>query len=136
MAARRAGGRACGCRRPGPPSRRRLRALDHHASGKTVTVKYTTSAAGGTATAGADYTTTAGTLTFGPNQVKKVVLVPIKDDALGESNETFTVKLSGVAGPAVLTDPTGLGTILDDDPGPPSTSCRSRERSPSPPTNN
>ena len=62
------------------------------ASANTVTVKYAT--ANGTATAGSDYTMTAGTLTFPPGDTKKTISVPIINDAAVESEQTFTVTLS------------------------------------------
>ena len=50
------------------------------ASNSIVTVDYAT--ADGSATADADYSATAGTLTFAPGETAKTVLVPITDDAL------------------------------------------------------
>ena len=89
--------------------------LDHHATDSTIKVNYTTSAV--TATAGSDYQVASGTLTFNPGQSQKNIAVLVKNDAEGEPNETFNVKLSGVTGPGSLMDNTGKGTILDDDPG-------------------
>ena len=45
------------------------------ASNSTVTVHYTT--ANGTASAGSDYDTRSGTLTFAPGETAKTVVVPI-----------------------------------------------------------
>jgi hypothetical protein len=70
--------------------------------------------ANGTATAPADYATTSVDLTFTPGQVSKQVVVPIVNDTVDEPNETFTVTLSAASG-AALADPTGLGTIVDND---------------------
>ncbi|MBX7185156.1 MAG: hypothetical protein K1Y01_08450, partial [Vicinamibacteria bacterium] len=79
-----------------------------------VTVNYAT--AGGTATAGADFATTAGQLAFAVGDVEKSVIVPILGDAIPEPNETFTVILSSPTGASVA--PGGevaTGTILNDD---------------------
>jgi urease beta subunit len=85
------------------------------ASAQTVTVNYAT--APGTATAGSDYTTTSGTLTFSPGQTSRTVTVPVLGDTTYEPNETFTVNLSGAAG-ASIAGGSGTGTILNDDPVP------------------
>jgi hypothetical protein len=78
----------------------------------TVTVNYGT--ANGTATAPADYTAAGGALTFAVGEATKTVTVPIVDDAVDEPDESFTVQLSGATG-AAITDPTGVGTIIDND---------------------
>ena len=54
-----------------------------------VTVAYAT--ADGTAEAGADYTSTSGTLTAGERTGRPV---PVVDDTTDEGDETFTVTLS------------------------------------------
>ncbi len=61
-------------------------------STQTVTVQYAT--ANGTATAGSDYTTTSGTLTFTPGQLTQTVPVPVLGDTVFEPTETFVVNLS------------------------------------------
>jgi hypothetical protein len=73
----------------------------------SVSVRYQTS--DGTATAGTDYGSTSGLLTFAPGQTSQVITVPILDDGDGDDNiasETFGLTLS---------DPTSatLGTIPD-----------------------
>ena len=78
-----------------------------------VTVDYATS--DGTATAGADYTATSGTLTFAAGETTKTVNVPILDDAVDEGEETFTLRLSNVVG-AHIADGEATGTITNDDP--------------------
>ena len=80
-----------------------------------VTVSYAT--VDGTATAGADYTTTSGTLSFTPGQTTKRVEVQTLQDTDQEGAESFTVRLSGATG-ATLTDGVATGTILDDDDRP------------------
>ena len=87
-------------------------------SEQVVTIAFAT--AGQSATAGADYTETAGTLTFQPGQTSQTVLVPVAGDILDEADETFRLTLSA-PGNATLADPVAIGTILDDD-APPSLS--------------
>lgn len=82
-----------------------------------VSVNYTT--ANNTATAGSDYTTTAGTLNWADgDSTPKSFNVPILDDTLVEGNETFTVSLSAPGGGATLVAPTSATvTITDVEPG-------------------
>lgn len=80
------------------------------ASGKTVTVNYTTN--DDSAAAGSDYTGKSGTLTFAPGETSKTIGVPVLPDSDVESDETFTLDLSGASG-ATVADGTGVGTILD-----------------------
>jgi RHS repeat-associated protein len=56
------------------------------------TVDYTTQAA--SATAGSDYTTTSGTLTFAAGDTSKQVTVSTATDQVDENNETFQLVLS------------------------------------------
>jgi Calx-beta domain-containing protein len=84
-------------------------------SGQTVTVNYGT--ADGTAVAGADYVTTAGTLTFPPGTVVQTLDVTVLGDLLDEPDETFLVNLSNPVN-ATVADGQGVGTIQDNDPGP------------------
>ena len=81
-------------------------------SGRPVTVDYTTS--DGTAVAPSDYSETSGKLTFAPGETSKQVNVPVKEDAVDEPDETFTLNLSQ-PGAATIDDGTGTGTISDDD---------------------
>jgi ELWxxDGT repeat protein len=78
-----------------------------------VTVHYAT--ANGSATAGSDYQAASGTLTFAPGQTSQSVTVLVYGDRFGEANETFRLNL-GAATSALITDPYGVGTILDDEP--------------------
>ncbi len=95
------------------------------ASGNESTVTYATSdlsadaQAGGTASAGEDYTASEGTLTFPANSTTpQTIRIPILDDALDEADETFSVTLSNArhatlaGGGATLS---ATGTIVDDD---------------------
>ena len=83
------------------------------ASSGTVAVAYAT--ADGTATAGADYTRTSGTLTFAPGETEKTVAVPVLDDAIDEGEETFTLRLSDASGGRIA-DGVATGTIVNSDP--------------------
>jgi len=90
--------------------------LDHAAS-NPVSVDYETVAR--TATAGSDFLTTSGSVTFNPGQTSAQILVEITDDAVAEGAEVFEFNLtsvSGVAG-ATIGDGQALGTIaLSDTP--------------------
>lgn len=77
-----------------------------------VTVDYSTAA--GTATAGTDFVTKAGTLTIAAGSRSGAISIPIKGDTTVESNETFTVTLANPTG-ATLGLSVGTGTILNDD---------------------
>lgn len=83
------------------------------ASNENVMVNFAT--ADGTATAGSDYTTRTGTLTFMPGgALTQTISVPILGDATDEADETFVVNLSGAVG-GTITDNQGSGKILNDD---------------------
>ena len=73
--------------------------LDPAATGR-VTVDYAT--ADWTATAGSDYTTTSGTLTFAAGETSKTVSVPITDDSLEDEGETLTLRLSKAPAPGCV----------------------------------
>jgi surface-anchored protein len=82
-----------------------------------VTVDYATG--GGSATAGADYTAAAGTLTFADGQTARTFTVPILNDTVVEGSETFNATLSNPTNAALLGGAaTAVVTILDDDTGP------------------
>ncbi|HET6975060.1 MAG TPA: Ig-like domain-containing protein [Pyrinomonadaceae bacterium] len=64
------------------------------------------------ATAGADYTTTSGTVNFAVGEQIKTILVPVKADGNNsEVNETFLVVLSSPVN-GTIADGTATGTIL------------------------
>src|SRR4030095_10082793 len=85
------------------------------ASTQTVTVNYATSSASpATATAGTDYQSTSGTLTFNPGEVSQPIPVTINGDTLVEADETFFVQLSAAVN-ANISDAEGQGTIQNDD---------------------
>ncbi|HEV2814905.1 MAG TPA: Calx-beta domain-containing protein [Solirubrobacteraceae bacterium] len=79
---------------------------------QTVTVAYAT--ANGTATAGTDYTTTNGTLTFSPGELVETINVPVLGNTVEEADETFNVNLSSPTN-ATIADNQGVGTIENDD---------------------
>ena len=80
----------------------------------SVSVNFATS--NGTATAGADYTATAGTLTFADGETTKTITVPLTDDALVEGDETVNLTLTSPTGGATLgNQSTATLTIADND---------------------
>lgn len=84
------------------------------ATNETTTVDYAT-VANGTARAGRDYTSVAGTLTFEPGETVRTFGVPINDDDLIEATETFGVILSNATGSAVLQLASATVSIIDND---------------------
>ena len=88
-------------------------------SAADITLTLTT--ADGSATAGADYTATSSQVTIlaGTTTATGTFNVPILEDLLDESDETFTVSVLSVdAGTVGSTADTGLGTITDNDGAP------------------
>jgi RHS repeat-associated protein len=81
----------------------------------TVTVVYATS--NGSATAGSDYITSSGTLTFAPSQTALNVSIPILNDATAEPNETVTLTLSSPTNATLGTPNPATLTIVDNDGG-------------------
>ena len=79
---------------------------------ETMTVDYAT--IDGTATAGSDYVSTSGTLTFAPGDSIQSVTVPLTGDSIDEADETFVLELTSPAG-AVIADGQGIATLTDDD---------------------
>lgn len=69
----------------------------------------------GTALQTGDYQAVSQTLTFNAGQTSQSVVVSIVDDAVTESNETFTLQLSNATGGASIFDNQGVGTIVDND---------------------
>lgn len=82
----------------------------------TATVHYQVT--GLTATAGADFIASEGTLTFRAGETLKTITVPIIGDTLNEGNEIFVVQLTDPVN-AVLDQDLAIGTIVDDDNGGP-----------------
>ena len=85
------------------------------AASRPVTVDYATS--DGTATAGADYTATSGTLTFAAGASSQTVSVPVLDDIHDDDGETFTLTFFNPSG-AWIADGQATGTIENSDPLP------------------
>ena len=91
-------------------------------SAKTVTVDYAT--ANGTAESGTnkDYTATSGMLTFAAGTMgPQTITVTIRNDAIDEENEDFTVGLSNASNATLSGGGTTLsatGTIEDNDDPP------------------
>jgi chitodextrinase len=86
------------------------------ATGAPASVDYAT--ADGTATAGVDYQTMSGSLSFSGSTISRTVNVVVYGDEQLEDSETFTVNLSNAVGAGIL-DGTGTGLIIDDDIPPP-----------------
>jgi predicted CxxxxCH...CXXCH cytochrome family protein len=84
-------------------------------SSGTVGISYATSS--GTATAGSDFTTTNGTLSWSDGDTaSKTFDIPITNDTAVEGNEDFTVTLSSPTGGASLGAPSSATiTIVDND---------------------
>ena len=89
--------------------------------GSTGAISVTYATASGTATAGADFTATSGTLNWADGDTSvKTITVPILQDAILEGTETFTVVLSGATGGASLgssggNNATATVSIADDE---------------------
>ncbi len=79
----------------------------------TVTVNYAT--VDGTAQAGSDYVAQSGSLAFAPGETEKTISVDVIGDGVVESNESFTVQLSGPSANARLAVASATGTITNDD---------------------
>ncbi|MCZ8067601.1 MAG: beta strand repeat-containing protein [Microcystis sp.] len=79
-------------------------------SSQAITVNYTTTPV--TATANSDYTSTTVTLTIAANATTGTISIPILNDNLNESHETFTVTLSNPVN-VTLGNTTGTVTITD-----------------------
>ena len=81
------------------------------------TVKVDYASVVGSATPGADYTSVAGTLTFGPGARRRTFKVPLLGDAVFEPEESIGLLLTNPTGGAQL-GPLGAATvtIVDDDP--------------------
>ncbi|URW75668.1 hypothetical protein M9980_00045 [Sphingomonas donggukensis] len=85
-------------------------------SGGTGAFDVSYATADGTATvANNDYVATGGTLSFLAGETTKTVTVTVNGDTVLEPNETLSVVLSGATNGAIVTDATGVGTILNDE---------------------
>ncbi len=80
----------------------------------SITVNFET--INGSAIAGSDYTSRTGTLTFGPGVITQDIIIPIIDNKLVESNESFSISLTTPTGGATLgANTTHVVTITDDE---------------------
>ncbi len=88
-------------------------------SGQDVTVDFATGdRVIDPATAGDDYDSQTGSLTFQTGETTKTVVVQTRSDVLDENDETFFVNLSNPTSSATIGDGRSVGTIRDDDPEP------------------
>ena len=78
----------------------------------SVEVRYTTRQR--TARAGTDFTYTHGSVVFAPGETEQWIVVPIIDDRVPETTETFRVVIRGAIG-ATVADRRATATIHDDD---------------------
>lgn len=87
------------------------------ASALPITVAFVT--APGTAVPPGDFTPTSGTITFAPGQTSAQIVVAIRDDVPGATEEQFTVELSSPVN-ASLNRRSGVGVIpgraIDEQP--------------------
>lgn len=60
----------------------------------------------------------SGHVDFGPGVSAVQITVAIQGDTIGEDNETFQILLVNPVGNISITDGTGIGTIVNDDPVP------------------
>ncbi|MFK7818047.1 MAG: Calx-beta domain-containing protein [Planctomycetaceae bacterium] len=79
----------------------------------TVSVQYATSNV--TATAGSDYSSRSGTLSFADGQSSRSISIPIVNNSVEETLETFRVTLSNPTGGASIGTGEATVTIVDDD---------------------
>ena len=88
------------------------------AAAAAVTATWTASIEDGDTAGEADLgMTRTGTVSIANGGMTGTFMVPTAEDSTDETDETFTVRLSGVSTNAQLaSDPTATGTIIDDDP--------------------
>jgi hypothetical protein len=80
----------------------------------TLTASVNFDTANGIATAGSDYQSTNGTVSFAPGTTTQTISVPVNGDFVIEPNETFFVNLSAPSN-TTIADAQGTGTIVNDD---------------------
>lgn len=68
----------------------------------------------GSATAGVDYASGTGAVSFAVGQTSRTFAVTVQGDSVDEADETFSVELANPAG-SLIADDTGVGSIDDDD---------------------
>ncbi len=79
----------------------------------TVSVDYSINE--GTAIAGDDFTASSGTLTFAPGETSKEIVIPIIDDLISETDETFSIAIGNEVGAELGEIRTAIVTIEDND---------------------
>lgn len=88
----------------------------------TTTVDWSVIGSGANPAGAADFSggvVPSGTLTFASGEVSKVITVSVAGDTAIETDEGFTVTLSGASSPAqILLGGTATGTIVNDDVAP------------------
>jgi uncharacterized delta-60 repeat protein len=90
-----------------------LNVIRTNGSSGVVSVNFSTS--DGAASAGGDYVTANGTLSFSDGETVKAFTVPIIDDGLVEGDETVVLALTNPTGGATLGLSNAVLTIVDDD---------------------
>ena len=83
-------------------------------SQREIQVDYHTTS--GTATQGTDYTGVSDTLTFEPGITRQEIRIPIREDAIDEVDETFTLTFDDPDNVLILRPPATI--TIDDDDGP------------------
>ena len=83
-----------------------------HTGDREISVHYRTK--DGTAKNGTDFKSVEGIVKFEPGTVLKEIRVPLIDDRINESTESFSLELSNPE-QAQMADSVGRGTITDDD---------------------
>jgi glucose/arabinose dehydrogenase len=90
-----------------------IKVIREQGSTGAVTVDYQTEPL--SATAGSDYVTKSGTLTFGDGVLERSVTLTILNDNLNESNEAFSFTIDNPVGVVLSAPRTAQINIVDDD---------------------
>ncbi|MCA9033243.1 MAG: hypothetical protein KDA66_20660, partial [Planctomycetaceae bacterium] len=82
-----------------------------------TTVDFTVTGSGNTPADAADFAGTlpSGQVSFAANETMQTLTVPVRGDAVVETDESFTVMLSNASGGATIITSTAIGTIRNDD---------------------
>lgn len=83
-------------------------------TGSTAAATIQFATAGGTATAGSDYTAVNQILSFAAGETSKTVTVAVVDDAVAEANQTVAAGISNASTGSIATN-TASATIVDND---------------------
>jgi len=84
----------------------------------TQTVEFNTTLAGGDTAGGGDFTARTGTLTFATGVTTRTFTVQSTQDAVFETNETFSVDLTNATAGATIGTASANGTITNDEATP------------------